>query len=181
MARVIAGMTMSLDGFVADSDGSAAALYPDLAELRDAPYMKAMQDETGAVLMGRRTFEMAADPDSYADTYELQVPIFVVTHTPPPVAPRRNEQLFFTFVTDGVRAAVARATEAAGHKAVTVVGGVDLTRQLLEESLVDELRVDVMPVILGAGLRLFHGHGPPGPGEARRRRGRARAPACATA
>jgi hypothetical protein len=83
MARVIAGMTVSLDGFVEDVDGSAEALYPDLAGLQDTPYMKAMQDETGAVLMGRRSFEMAGDPDSYADTYELQVPIFLSTLTPP--------------------------------------------------------------------------------------------------
>lgn len=160
MSRVIAGMTMSLDGFVEDADGSAAALYPDLAALQDAPYMKAMQDETGAVLMGRRSFEMAEDPDSYADTYELQVPIFVVTHTPPPVAPKRNERLFFTFVTDGVQAAVAQAVAAAGERAVTVVGGADLTRQLLAADLVDELCVDVMPLLLGAGLRLFEGTGP---------------------
>ena len=160
MARVIAGMTVSLDGFVQDADGSAEVLYRDLTELQDSAYMTAMQDETGAVLMGRRTFEMAGDPDSYADTYELQVPIFVVTHTPPPVAPKRNERLSFTFVTDGVESAVAQATEAAGERAVTVVGGVDLSRQLLEAGLVDELRVDVMPVLLGAGLRLFEGTGP---------------------
>jgi dihydrofolate reductase len=160
MARVIAGMTVSLDGFVEDVDGSASALYPDLAALRDAPYLKAMQDETGAALMGRRTFEMAADPDSYADTYELQVPIYVVTHTPPLVAPKRNDRLFFTFVTEGVQAAVARAGAAAGGRAVTVIGGPDLTRQLLAAGLVNELRVDVMPVLLGAGLRLFEGTGP---------------------
>jgi hypothetical protein len=98
MARLIAGMTISLDGFVADANGSAAALYPDLGELQDTPYMKAMQDETGAVLMGRRSLEMAEDPDAYADSYELQVPILVVTHTPPPVPPKRNERLYFTFV-----------------------------------------------------------------------------------
>jgi dihydrofolate reductase len=160
MAKVIAGMTMSLDGFIEDADCSAAALYPDLADLQDEPYMKAMQDETGAVLMGRRTFEMAGDPDDYADTYEFQVPIFVVTHTPPPVAPKRNERLFVTFVTDGVRDAVSRASQAAGDRAVTVVGGADLTRQLLAAGLVDELRVDVMPVLLGAGLRLFEDTGP---------------------
>jgi dihydrofolate reductase len=160
MAWVIAGMTVSVDGFVQDADGSAQALYPDLAELQDAPYMKAMQEETGAVLMGRRTFDMAGDPDSYADTYELQAPIFVVTHTPPPVIPKRNEELFFTFVTDGLESAVAQAAEAAGERAVTVVGGVDLNRQLLAAGLVDELRVDVMPVLLGAGLRLFEDTGP---------------------
>jgi len=157
MATVIAGMTMSLDGFVEDEEGSAGALYPDLEELQDAPYLKAMQAETGAVLMGRRTFDMAGDADDYADSYELQVPIFVVTHTPPAVEPKRNERLSFTFVTDGVRSAVAQATEAAGERAVTVVGGVDLTRQLLDADLVDELCVDVMPVLLGGGRRLFEG------------------------
>jgi dihydrofolate reductase len=160
MTRLIAGMTVSLDGFVQDAEGSAAALYTDLADLRDSPYMKGMQDETRAVLMGRRTFEMAGDTDSYADTYELQVPIFVLTHTPPAVAPRRNERLFFTFVTDGVASAVAQAADAAGERAVTVVGGVDVNRQLLAAGLVDELRVDVMPVLLGAGLRLFDGTPP---------------------
>ncbi len=54
------------------TNGSADALYPDLAELRDMPYTKATQEETGAVLLGRRNFEMAEDPDAYADTYELQ-------------------------------------------------------------------------------------------------------------
>jgi dihydrofolate reductase len=160
MARLIAGMTVSLDGYVQDAEGSAAALYTDLADLQDSPYVKAMQDETGAVLMGRRTFEMAGDPDSYADSYELQVPIFVLTHTPPAVAPKRNERLSFTFVTDGVQSAVAQAAAAAGERAVTVVGGVDLNRQLLAAGLVDELRVDVMPVLLGAGLRLFDGTPP---------------------
>jgi len=160
MARVIAGMTVSLDGFVQDAEGSAVALYPDLADLQDSPYTKAMQQETGAVLMGRRTFDMAGDTDSYADSYELQVPIFVLTHTPPAVAPERNEQLYVTFVTDGVESAVARAAEAAEERAVTVVGGVDLNRQLLAPGLVDELRVDVMPVLLGAGLRLFDGTPP---------------------
>lgn len=160
MARVIAGMTVSLDGFVADQDGRTGELYPDLAELQDTPYMTAVQEQTGAVLMGRRTFDMAGDPDGYADTYELQVPIFVVTHRPPPVAPKRNERLSFTFVSEGVESAVAQAIEAAGERAVTVVGGVDLDRQLLAAGLVDELHVDVMPVLLGAGLRLFEGTAP---------------------
>ena len=160
MARVIAGMTVSLDGFVQDANGSADALYPDLAELQDSPYMKAMQERTGAVLMGRRTSDMAGDPDGYADGYELQVPIFVVTHTPPPVEPKRNERLFFTVATEGVESAVAQAAEAAGDRDVTVVGGVDLNRQLLAAGLVDELHVDVMPVLLGSGLRLFDGTPP---------------------
>lgn len=64
MARVIAGMTISLDGFVADNSGNAERLYPDLEALQGSDYMNAMASETGAVLMGKRTFEMADDPDS---------------------------------------------------------------------------------------------------------------------
>jgi dihydrofolate reductase len=155
MAYVIAGQTMSLDGYVADANGNAEPLYPDLAALQGTPYMNALIEETGAVIMGRRSFEMPDDPDSIADNYEFQVPIFVVTHHPPPVSPKENDRLTFTFVTTGVESAVEQATAAAGQKAVTVVGGVDVIRQLLHAGLVDELRVDVMPVLLGAGLRFL--------------------------
>lgn len=147
-------MTTSLDGFVADESGSAARLYPDLADLRDTAYMKAAIEETGAVLMGKRTFEMG-DPDSYVGNYEFQVPIFVLTHEPPPVPPKQDENLTFTFVTDGVGSAVAQAKAAAGDRAVQVVGGVSVTEQLLRAGHADELRVDVMPVLLGSGLRLL--------------------------
>lgn len=144
---------MSLDGFVEDANGSVAALYSDLAALRDTEYMQSDIRETGAVLMGRRTFEMG-DPDEYVGNYEYQVPIFVITHNPPAQPPKQDEQLTFTFV-DGVDSAVALATAAAGDKAVQVVGGPNVIRQLLAARLVDELRVDVMPVLLGSGLRLF--------------------------
>ena len=154
MAKVVVGMTVSLDGFVADQGGSLARLYPDLEALRDTAYMQDLIEETGAVLMGKRTFEMG-DADSYVGNYEFQVPIFVLTHDPPPVPPKQDEHLTFTFVTEGVESAVAQATAAAGDKAVTVVGGPDVTRQILEAGLADELCVDVMPVLLGAGLRLF--------------------------
>ena len=159
MAKVIVGMTLSLDGFVADRNGSADALYPDLAALRDTPYMKALIEETGAVLMGRRTFDMADDPDWYVGNYEFQVPIFVLTNEPPPVTPRQDDHLTFTFVTDGLESAVTRATAAAGDKAVTVVGGARVAQQLLLAGLVDELQVDFMPVVLGEGLRFFESTG----------------------
>jgi dihydrofolate reductase len=151
---VIAGMTISLDGFITDRSGDLGPLYPDLDALRGTPYMDAMIERTGAVLMGRRTFEVG-DPDSYVGNYEFQVPIFVVTHQPPPTPPRQDDRLTFTFVTDGVRAAVTQATAAAGDKSVQVVGGADLIGQLLRAGLADVLHVDVMPVLLGTGTRLF--------------------------
>ena len=157
MATVVAGATMSLDGFVQDADGSFRALYSDFEELMASAYMRELQEATGAVLMGRRTYDLAEDPDGYADGYEFQAPIFVVTHTPPAVAPKRSERLWITFVTDGVASAVRQAREAAGDRDVTFIGGADVFRQLLAGGLVDELVVDVMPVLLGGGVRLFDG------------------------
>jgi len=113
LAKVIVGMTISIDGFVADQNGNASRLYPDLAALRHTAYMKDAIEQTGAVLMGRRTFEMG-NADSYVGNYEFQVPIFVLTHHPPSVAPKQDEHLTFTFVTDGLESAVAQAKAAAG-------------------------------------------------------------------
>src|ERR1700733_444076 len=145
-------MTISLDGFVADQNGNAGRLYPDLAALRYTAYMKDAIEQTGAVLMGRRTFEMG-DPDSYVGNYEFQVPIFVLTHHPLSVAPKQDEYLTFTFVTGGVESAVSQARAAARDKAVRVVGGASIAQQLLGAGLVDELPVDIMPAFLGIGRR----------------------------
>jgi dihydrofolate reductase len=147
-------MTVSLDGFVADSTGAVDRLYPDLAALRGTDYMKALIDETGAVIMGRKTFQMG-EPDSYVRSYEFQVPIFVLTHQPPSQQPLHDDRLTFTFISDGVESAVSQATAAAGTKAVQVVGGISVIDQLLRAGLVDEVRVDLMPVLLGDGLRMF--------------------------
>ena len=87
---MIVRMTTSLDGFVADPRGNVGRLYPDLADLRGTAYMRAVIEETGSVLMGRRAFEMG-DPDSYVGEYEFQVPIFVLTHKPPRVRPRQDQ------------------------------------------------------------------------------------------
>ena len=73
VGKVIAGMTMSLDGFVADADGNVDRLYADLADLQGTPSMTATIAETGAMLMGRKTFEMG-DPDSYVGAYEFRSP-----------------------------------------------------------------------------------------------------------
>jgi dihydrofolate reductase len=151
---VIAGMTMSLDGFVADADGSVDRLYDDLANLQESAYLTATIAETGAVIMGRRTFEMG-DPDSYVGEFEFQVPIFVLTHHPPRIPPKQDDRFTFTFVREGVASAVAQARAASGDKAVQVVGGVNVIQQLLQAGLGDELHIDVMPLFLGGGLRLF--------------------------
>jgi dihydrofolate reductase len=156
VTKVIAGMTISVDGFVTDRHGDLGPLYTDLESLQDTDYMRELIERTGSVLMGRRSFEVG-DPDTYADNYELQAPIFVVTHQPPAKHPKENDKLTFTFVTDGIESATAQARAAAGDKDVQVIGGADLIQQLLRAGLVDELNVDVMPLLLGSGTRLFDG------------------------
>lgn len=158
-ARVLVGMTTSIDGFVSDRNGSVGALFDDLDDIAGNAYWQDLIANTGAVVMGARTFAMG-DPDSYVGNYEFQVPIFVLTNQPPAVAPKQDEHLSFTFVTDGVESAIAQAKAAAGDDTIIqVVGGPDVTNQVLRAGLADELSIDVMPVLFGSGKRLFSDDG----------------------
>jgi dihydrofolate reductase len=150
-------MTLSLDGFINDRSGSVAALYPDLEAWRETDPGKESIETTGAVVMGRNSYAMAEDPDWFADNYEYQVPIFVLTHTPPEKHPRETDGLTFTFVTDGIESAVGQAQIAAGNKDVNIIGAASTAQQCLNAALADELHVDIMPVLLGGGLRPFEG------------------------
>lgn len=153
MGNVLFGMMVSLDGFVADHTGSVSRLYPE-GSLRESAVLEEAIATTGAVVMGRRTYEMG-EPDSFADVYEFQVPIFVVTHAAPQHKPKQNDRLRFTFVTDGVESAIAQARKAAGEKNVVMVGGPTLARRCLSLGLIDELELGIVPVLLGSGLRMF--------------------------
>ena len=154
MGKVIAGMSMSLDGFINDKNGSVDKLYPDFDELHDVPSFQEMIKNTGAVIMGRNVYEMQ-DPFMWAnDGYEFQTPIFVLTHTPPAKYPRGNDKLSFTFVTDGIESAISQAKKAAGNKDVQVIGA-NTIQQCLNAGLCDELQIDIIPVLLGGGLKLF--------------------------
>jgi len=154
MGKVILGFTMSLDGFINDRNGSVEPLYPDLLDLQESEFGKESIQNTGAVVMGRKTFAMG-EPDAYADHYEYQVPIFVVTKAAPTKTPKESERLSFTFVTDGVSSAIKKAKESAGDKDVTIVGGASIAAQALQTGLVDEIHMDIMPLLFGKGLRPF--------------------------
>jgi dihydrofolate reductase len=154
MAKVLGGMTMSLDGFVNDRNGDVGKLYPDLGELRETDLLEESIARTGAVVMGRNAYAMG-DPDEYVGNYEYQVPIFVLTHEIPQKLPSQDENLTFTFVTDGIESAIEQAKAAAGEKDVVVIGGANTIQQSLKAGLLDELQVGIMPILLGDGLRLF--------------------------
>lgn len=153
MGKVILGTVMSLDGYSNDRDGSVSRLYRDFGTLADNEAVQEAMRTTGAVIMGRRSYEMS---NGDFTGYEFQTPIFVVTHNPPATpAKGENENLKFHFVTDGVESAVRQAKAAAGDKDVTIVGGADIAQQILKVGLADELHIDIVSVLLGGGLRFF--------------------------
>jgi len=155
MGRVILGVSISLDGYAEDIRESVGALYPDLDILRVTEFMAESIQTTGAVVMSKKEYEMAEDPDLYADGYEYQVPIFVFTDKAPEKHPKETDQLSFTFVTNGVEEAIIQAKAAAGVKDVNIIGSAVTTPLCLNTRLVDELQIDIIPIFLKAGYRPF--------------------------
>lgn len=160
MARVVSDMSMSLDGFVTgpnDSrdnpfgdggDGLHAWLFDDPTDADKALLQEAI-DGTGAIVMGRRSFDKCVE--MWGDNGPLDgLPCFVVTHN----APAEAYPSAYTFVTDGVASALKQAEDAAGDKAVGLHGAT-IMQQALPLGLVDEIIVHVVPVLLGGGTPLF--------------------------
>lgn len=167
MAKLIAIMSMSLDGFVADPDDGVADVFrwqftsgdvevntggADAMTLRmsapSAAHYVGLTSELGAVLTGRRTFDKA---EGWGGNHAWG-PAFVLTHHVPDGWPRTGSSVHF--VTDGFDSAVRQAKAAAGEKDVGVHGA-DTIQQLLNAGLLDELAVDIAAVLLGSGVRLF--------------------------
>jgi len=153
MGKVIIGATLSLDGFMNDRHGDVRRLYSDFEELHRTEMLQEEIRMTGAVVMGRRAFDMA---EGDLTDYEFQVPIFVLTHSVPEQAIKgENERLRVSFVTDGIERAIKQARAAAGEKHVMVVGGASTAQQCLRAGLVDEIHIGIVPIFLGEGLRFF--------------------------
>jgi dihydrofolate reductase len=138
-------VTMSLDGFIAGRDDSMDWM---------AGYATSLADEvvrtTGAVLAGRRGYELARERGAKPYGGAWTGPQFVLTHHPPDSSPDPA----FTFLSGPIEAAVETALEAAGGKNL-VLFGASIGRQCIDSGLVDELLVHLVPVLLGDGLRLF--------------------------
>ena len=168
MAKVVAIMSMSLDGFVADAnDGvgevfdwyfsgdvevSTASATMDMTfhvSPPSAKHLRGLQAEVGAMLSGRRTFEVA---DGWGGQHPWGVPAFIVTHHVPDGWPRPGSTV--QFVTDGIESACARARSAAGRKSVLVHGAQTIQR-CLDAGLLDAIHIDLAAVLLGEGVRLF--------------------------
>lgn len=120
--------------------------------------------DAGAFVMGRNMFGADRGPFDlgwkgwWGDEPPYHGPVFVVTHHERDPLPMAGGTTFH-FVTDGLEAAVARARAAAGERNVSVTGGVSLINQCLRAGIIDELRLHVAPLVVGAGERLFDGVG----------------------
>ena len=169
MSKVVAIMSMSLDGYVADANdgvaeamgwyfgsgdvafetGGADSMTFNVSE-SSAEHLRGLWSELGAVLTGRRTFEVA---QGWGGNHGWG-PAFVLTHKVPEGWPRPASTVHF--VTDGIASAVRQAKAAAGGKSVAVHGA-DTIQQCLNAGLLDEIHVDLAAVLLGSGVRLFDG------------------------
>jgi dihydrofolate reductase len=109
---------------------------------------------TGAIVMGRRWFDHGERP--WGDDPPFQFPVFVLTHRPR--AKITKGKTTFTFVTDGLESALKQAKAAAGAKNVAV-GSANTAQQYIKAGLVDEIQIHLVPILLGAGRRLFDGLG----------------------
>jgi dihydrofolate reductase len=171
MTRVVAAITMSLDGYITGpNDGPGRGLGDGGERLHywvfggpwsyaqapggeatgaDKQYLDQAMARAGAVVIGRGMYEAA---EAWGGQNPFGVPLFVVTHRPEDVPGEGG----FTFV-GGLDEAIARARQAADGKDVSVGGGADVIRQALRAGYVDELAISIAPVILGDGKRLFEG------------------------
>ena len=187
MGRVIFEITMSVDGFVAgpnpsleDPLGQGGMQLHDWATETaawrerhgleggeanaDSELIAESLASQGALIMGRRMFSSGSgpwedDPNRdgwWGDDPPFRNPVFILTHHAREPVSKENGTTF-TFVTDGIAAALERARDAAGDMDVHVVGGADVVQQYLAAGLIDEFDLHVAPLLLGEGTHLF-GH-----------------------
>ena len=169
MSKVLADISMSLDGFVTGPNAGTDSGLGDggmpihnwvfSGDTVDGDILAAATEHSGAVIMGRNLFDVVDGPGGWNDEmgygaqHAAQPPFFVVTHQRPASV---RLGLDFTFVTDGVAAAVDSALAVCpADKNVVVMGGGDVIRQAIDAGVLDELRIHLSPIIMGSGTPLF--------------------------
>lgn len=171
MTKVIADISMSLDGFVTGPDpdlerglgkgGEPLHAWATVSNDEiDREVLRETVDATGAVVMGRRLFDFVDGPHGWSEDMGYGAghagapPFYVVTHSVPE---KVRLDLGFTFVTDGLESAIDQARAAASPRHVFVMGGGDVVRNCIATGLADELRIHLAPIVLGSGTPLFGG------------------------
>lgn len=168
MSKVVADISMSLDGFVTGADpgpdsglgkgGEGLHVWAFSSDPIDRAVLTSTTEATGAVVMGRHLFDVVDGPHGWSDEVGYGAglaaapPVLVVTRRPPATVRLADR---FTFVVDGVRSAIDKARSMADDRDVVVMGGAQVIRGALAAGTVDELRLHLSPVLLGAGTPLF--------------------------
>ncbi len=158
MGKVILDLSMSLDGFIEGPKGQPERLHDWMfpasgsVAAASAKVIEEGINRFGAIVMGRRAYDLGDAYDGYVDT-PYQVVHFVLTHEAP--TKKAKGETEFVFVTDGIESALAQAKTAAGDRDVAIGGGADIAQQFLRAGLVDEIKIDLVPVLFGDGTRLF--------------------------
>ena len=109
--------------------------------------------------MGKRMFDVGFEP--WGDPPPFRMPVFIVTHEEREPLPMHGGTTY-TFVTEGIEAALELARAAAGDKNVGIWGGANIMRQYLKAGLLDEMQLHLIPILLGNGIRLFEDLDPEG-------------------
>jgi dihydrofolate reductase len=168
MGKVIAQASMSLDGYISKDDNTIGRLFDWLQNgevqfttasegmtvnlsPQSAKHWEQLVSSLGALVCGRTLF---AFTDGWGGRHTLDVPVVVVTHRVPADWVEAHPDAPFHFVTDGIETAVAKAKVLAGDRDVTVSAGT-MARQCLELGLLDEVAVDLVPVVMGKGRPFF--------------------------
>lgn len=169
MATVYAELSISLDGYMAGPNVSAdlpmgeggelvhAWMFEGRTEPEQARFEADYFSQVGALIMGRRMADVGIGP--WGEDPTFHAPCFVVTHRPHDTITKLGGTSY-VFVTDDIRTVLERAKAAAGAQDVLVNGGADITRQFLEAGLLDQLRLHVVPILLGGGSSLLDGVSP---------------------
>jgi dihydrofolate reductase len=167
MTKVYTAASMSLDGYISgpaetgfehlfqwlsNGDVVVPTTRADMTmrlSAASADHWRGMLDSTGVLVVGRRLFDLT---DGWGGNHPLGKPVLVVTHTVPDGWPREGAP--FTFVTDGLEKAIEQARAIAGDKMVCVNGGT-VARQCVNAGILDEIWVELVPVLLGGGSAFF--------------------------
>jgi dihydrofolate reductase len=155
MAKVIIHATITVDGFMADVDGGVDWMFGFPTAPEDQEIVDRVVQELGAVVGGANKTQTIEDGEVPYGAI-VKVPVFLMTHTPH--EPIEKDGVTYSFVVDDIAQAIASAKEAAGEKLVSLLGG-SISRQCLALGLVDEIHLDVVPLLLGDGISLFAGLG----------------------
>jgi dihydrofolate reductase len=169
MGRTLTAASVSLDGYIAGPNETGfqhlfawynageidfPSTHPEISfrlTATDHRYLQGCVDGVGALVVGRRLFDLT---DGWGGTHPFDRPVVVVTHREPEQWVHAHPDAPFTFVTDGLANAINQAHEIAGEKGVGVTAG-NLASQCLELGLLDEIWLDLVPVLLGSGVRFF--------------------------